>query len=234
MAARRWMGILVLNAALALAFRAMVPAQPLLSDRDSYDWVGEHGLAPGCPMSVYCYRVLVPSLLESIPLPPETRWRAYEFLANTLAGFVLALAVARVTPGLRGPLLATWLAQTSFALTYTAYDPFTADPMVFLIAALTLLAWLADWPMLVLGLGVAGVFAKETVALVVSAAAMAAWIRSREDPVETVGPRGRRVVDDPADVPLGDGHLRRLGIQGEPRDAAHRRVLAGDLADAPR
>jgi hypothetical protein len=76
MPARRWIGILVLNAALACAFRTMVPAEPLLSDRESYEWVGEHGLAAGCPMTVYCYRVMVPSLLDAIPLAPETRWRA--------------------------------------------------------------------------------------------------------------------------------------------------------------
>ena len=177
MPARWWLGLLVINAALALGFRAMVPDQPLLSDRESYEWVGEHGLAPGCPMSVYCYRIAVPLLVDALPFEPEARWRVFEGVANTLAGFVVALAVARLAPGLRAPLLATWLAQSSFALTYTAYDPFTADPMVFLIAALTLLAWLADWPMLVVAIGLVGVFAKETVALIVTAAAMAAWLR---------------------------------------------------------
>lgn len=171
---RYWLGIFALNAALAVSLRVIAPAQPVVSDRAAYEYVGQNGLAPGCPVTVYCYRILVPVVLDRVPLPSETRWRLFEALSNIAAGFVLALAVARAVPVPLAPLLATMVVQAGYGFTFTAYDPYTADPFVFLISATFALAWIADWPVVSVGLAVVGGFVKETVALVATAAGLGA------------------------------------------------------------
>ena len=80
--------------------------------------------------------------------------------------FVLAVATARAIPGRLTAALASVLAQSSFGLTYTAYDPFTVDAVVFVFASLFTLAWVADWPLLAVLLGLVGVFVKQTVVLI--------------------------------------------------------------------
>ena len=77
------------------------------------------------------------------------------------------------TVPLGSPFVGSILLQSSYAFSFTAYDPYTPDPVVFLIAALVLYLWLADRAVTIAALAVAGVFAKETVALIVSAPALA-------------------------------------------------------------
>jgi hypothetical protein len=175
--ARHWLALLLANLALAGALRLAAPEQPALSDRVAYEYTGRHGLDRDCPFSVYCYRLLVPVVLEQLPWNPETRWRTYEFASTSLAGFVTALATAQVTAAWQAPLLATLVVQMSFGFTFTAYDPYSPDAMVFLVAALLVLAWISNRPWAALGLSAIGVFAKETVALVALSAGLAAVVR---------------------------------------------------------
>ena len=177
---RHWLVVLLTNFALAGVLRLGVPEQPAFSDFNAYDYVGRHGLEPDCGYSVYCYRVLVPVALAQLPGPPEARWRTAGVISISLAGFVTALATATLTPAWQAPLLATLVAQLSFGFTYTAYDPYSPDSMVFLLAALLLLAWLRQRPWAALGLSAIGVFAKETVALVAVSAGLAAILRRRD------------------------------------------------------
>jgi len=175
---RHWLAILALNAVIALGLRAIVAPQPIYSDRETYEQIGQRGFAPDCKADIFCYRVLVPVLLERVPLPSEQRWRAQEALSVILAGFVLAVATGRVLAGRLAPALATILAQTSFGLTYTAYDPYTVDAVVYLIASLFALAWFADWPVLAALVGMVGVFVKQTAVLLAATPALAALIMS--------------------------------------------------------
>lgn len=174
---RIWSGIVLFNVALAASVQMAAPAQPRLSDRMEYEYTGRHGLAPNCPYSIYCYRLLVPMALDRIPVEPERRWRAHQLLANAAAGSVIAV----VTAPLASPFLATVLVQTSYGFAFTAYDPYTADPLVFVFAALLTLCWMRGWPIAALALAAIGVFAKETVALVALAPAAAA-VLGRERP----------------------------------------------------
>ena len=58
-------------------------------------------------------------------------------------------------------------------------DPFTPDAAVYLLAACLAVLWWLDRPWLAMLLAVAGVFAKETVALVMTAVALAACVQPR-------------------------------------------------------
>lgn len=171
----RWSAALAINAALAALIAVAAPSQPRLSDRAEYEYTGRHGLAANCPNSIYCYRVLVPMLLERIPADPERRWRAHEWIAHTVTGTVVSLAVAPWA----SPSIAATMLQLSYPFAFTAYDPYTADPMVFLIAALTLQLWLTDRWLAFTIVAAIGVFVKETVALIAAAPAIAVVLADR-------------------------------------------------------
>jgi MFS family permease len=172
----RFVGLAALNIALAVAAYLLVPEHGVATtDRQGYEWIAQHGLAPDCPHTDFCYRVLVPTLVAHVGLPAGVAWGVYAVVANAAAGFVLALACARIArpPG-RAAVLGTLTAQTSFGFTFAIFDPYTPDPAVFLAGALLTLAWLSDRPWLALAVAVPGVFAKETVALISVALALAA------------------------------------------------------------
>lgn len=170
--------IILLNALLAAVVQ-LTAASPKLTDRQEYEWVGHHPLEPGCPWTVYCYRVLVPVLLEQIPVDAEVRWRGYQWAANTAAGSLVAVTTAGLVTGWPAPFLATAMVQSSFGFAFTALDPYSADPMVFVFAAGLAWLWFANRPGAALATGLVGLFAKETVVLVSGAAGLAALLDRR-------------------------------------------------------
>ena len=171
-----WLLILLLNVTLAVAIRVASPEQPLYSDLRSYQYVAEHGLAPDCVVHIFCHRLLVPLALQAFPGDVETRWRTYSFVMNVLSGMVIAAVAMKVLRTRSSAAYATVIAQLSYGFTYTAYDPYSADPAVLLVSALFALAWMWDRPGLALLIGLPGVFVKQTVALVVGAGAVAALL----------------------------------------------------------
>jgi hypothetical protein len=170
-----WLLVLLVNAVLSAAIAGLAPRQPVLSDRNDYEYNGQQWLTAYGPNSIFCYRFLVPVLLEFVPAEPEPRWRAYQWLAHTTTGSVLAMTVAPIA----SPLMTSVLIQSSYGFAFTAYDPFSADPFVFLVAALTLHLWLLDRTLALTLLASVGVFAKETVALIASVPALAVMLSER-------------------------------------------------------
>ena len=51
--------------------QALAPAQPRMTDRNDYEYTGRQPLTANCPNTIYCYRILVPVLLEQVPMDPE-------------------------------------------------------------------------------------------------------------------------------------------------------------------
>jgi len=171
----KWSATLLINAALAALVAAAAPSSPRLSDRAEYEYSGRHGFEANCPNSIYCYRVLVPMLLERVPVDPQLRWRAHQWLMHTGTGTIVSIAAAPIA----SPFIAATVLQLSYPFAFTAYDPFTADPMVFAIAALTLYLWVSDRSLAFAAIAALGVFVKETVALLASATAIAALLSGR-------------------------------------------------------
>jgi hypothetical protein len=132
--AQRYVAIGALNLALAVTFFLLAPVAPRLSDRETYDYVGLAPFAPNCPFSIYCYRPLAPALVHNLPIDPGIGWRAYQVVSNAAAGSVIATVAATLSPAGVVPLLASVMAQTSYGFTFTAYDPYGPDPLVFLMA----------------------------------------------------------------------------------------------------
>lgn len=173
--------LLLLNAVLATMMRAGAPLQPARSDLVEYDYAAKHPLQPGCPHDVYCYRVLVPYVLEQLPGSTEFRWRTLAQVSNTAAGSIVGLMTASLTPGWAAPILASLIVQTSFGFAMTAYDPYSPDPFVFLVAAVIAWLWLLDRPIVALLVACVGVFGKETVAVMAAVAACAAVVERRSN-----------------------------------------------------
>ncbi len=182
-----WLSVCVVNLALACAVGVLAPREiGTTADRTGYEFVEAHPLAANCPHSIFCYRVLVPGALEHIPSPDVVRWRAFAIGANTLTGVLLAglaaaaavRSVAFTRPWLAA-IVASILYQASFGATFAVFDPFTPDAAVYLLAACLAVLWWLDRPWLAMLLAVAGVFAKETVALVMTAVALAACVQPR-------------------------------------------------------
>lgn len=170
-----WLFVLIFNAMVAAGIAALAPNQPVLSDRNDYDYNAQRWLTAYCPNSIFCYRILVPVLLEFVPMDSEPRWRAYQWLAHTATGALVSMAAAPIA----SPLITTVVLQSSYAFTFTAYDPYSADPFVFLVAALTLYLWLLDRTLAMAMMASVAVFAKETVALIASVPAIAVMLTDR-------------------------------------------------------
>ena len=176
--ARYWAAVVVLNLALAVAAAGLAPAEiGTTADRIGYESVGQHPLEGNCPHSIFCYRLLVPTLLQQVPLPHEVSWRAFAVLANFLTGVLLSQVALVAGAGPLGGWIAAILYQMSFGATFAVFDPFTPDPVVYLAAAILALCWLREWPVPGFVVGIVGVFAKETVALLLSTIALASWFQ---------------------------------------------------------
>ena len=78
-----WLSVLLLNAVLSAVIAGAAPEQPVLSDRNDYEYNFTHWVTALCPNTVFCYRILVPVLLNYVPMDAEPRWRAYQWLAHT-------------------------------------------------------------------------------------------------------------------------------------------------------
>jgi hypothetical protein len=182
-----WLGVLVVNVALACAVATVAPRDiGTTADRLGYQYVEQHELAPDCPHSIFCYRVLVPTVLTQFEAPDVVRWRAFVVGSNGVTGTLLAVlgvAAVRIRPWTTA-VVASIAYQMSFGAAFAVFDPFTPDAAVYAIAALLAILWWLDRPWLALCVALIGVFAKEAVSLVISAAALAAYFlpRSRRGP----------------------------------------------------
>lgn len=151
---------------------ALAPAEPARSDREAYEFVGKTPLAPACPWTIYCYRPLAPVLVQALPVDGDVGWRVYQVTANAAAGAILAALTT-------APAIASVMIQTAYGFTFTAYDPYAADPLVFVFAAVLVWCWIRDRLGVAIALAAIGIFAKETVALIAGTLAIAVMIERR-------------------------------------------------------
>lgn len=166
------------NLVLAGTIHLLAPA-PVLTDREAYDWVGTHAFAENCPYTIYCYRVVVPAAVHALPTDADTGWRAFQVAGNAVAGTLIAALAGGLAATPAAPLLASVVVQASYGFAFTAYDPYAADPLVFVLAALLTWCWITNRPWLALATCVIGIFTKETVALLAGVVALAALIERR-------------------------------------------------------
>src|ERR1700733_4274729 len=117
---------------LLLGAIAWAAQPPVSSDSDIYQQIGRDGVVLDCH-DVHCFRVLVAIGLEHLPGPSLLKWKTYAVLTDAAA----ALAVGRLCLVLglsaRLALLATWIAAAGFGPLQAVFDPYTSDPLMYLL-----------------------------------------------------------------------------------------------------
>jgi hypothetical protein len=146
----------VLLAGIALAS----PAPDRVTDRDVYEATAARGIVPDCG-DLHCFRVLVPWVLGPLPGASIVKWKAYAVVCNAataVAVFVWCLAL-----GL--PRRAVWMASMAsafgFGSLYTLHDPYTSDPLMYLLGPFISSEALNGRTAVAAAVAAVGVFAKE-------------------------------------------------------------------------
>jgi hypothetical protein len=165
---------------LLLGTIAWVAREPASSDRQMYEQIGRQTVVLDCH-DVHCYRVLVAIVLERLPGPSLVKWKAYAVLANAAA----ALAVGRlcIVLGLsaRLAMLATWIAASGFGPLQAVFDPYTSDPLMYLVGPVMMTELLENRVGRAGVIGTVGVFAKEFAAVPMWIFALMAGLQRRWD-----------------------------------------------------
>jgi hypothetical protein len=141
---RRLRAIWFAAAALALAaIAAMSPRPDRVTDRGTYEKTAAQVIVPDCT-DIHCFRVLVPWVLGRLPGPSTAKWKLYAAGAN--AGASVAVFELSLLLGLsrRGAALAAVASASGFGGLYTLCDPFTADPLMYLLGPVLTIELLRD------------------------------------------------------------------------------------------
>jgi hypothetical protein len=180
MTARQTILTFVALAVLLGAAAAVAPAPWYQTDRDAYEATARQGIVWDCS-NLQCFRVLVPWVLGRLPGPSIVKWKTYAVLANVLA----AIAIGRLSLALglapRAAVIATWISAFGAVPMLTLFDPFTADPLMFLLGPLLTTSLLAGRRTRAMLVGAAGVLAKEFAAAPLWIFALWAALRRRWD-----------------------------------------------------
>jgi hypothetical protein len=142
----------------AIAWLSPPPAR--ITDRGLYEATAERTIVPDCS-DLQCFRVLVPWVLGRVPGPSLFRWKAYAALCNASAA--VALFPLCLTLGLsrRVAVFAASMSAFGFGALYTLHDPFTSDPLMYLIGPVVTNQLLVGRFAFAASVGIVGVFAKE-------------------------------------------------------------------------
>jgi hypothetical protein len=150
--------------AVLLGAVAWVAQSPASSDSDVYQQIGRHGVVLDCH-DVHCYRVLVAIVLEHLPGPSIVKWKAYAVLTDAAAALAIGRLCVVLGMSVRLAVLATWIAAVGFGPLQAVFDPYTSDPVMYLLGPLMMAELLEDRVARATLAGSIGVLAKEFAAV---------------------------------------------------------------------
>jgi hypothetical protein len=150
--------------ALLLGVIATAARQPVSSDSEMYKDIGQHAVVLDCH-DVHCFRVLVAVVLEHLPGPSIVKWKTYAVIVDAAAA--LAVGHLCVVLGLSASLasLATWIAAVGFGPMQAVFDPYTSDPLMYLLGPVMMASLLKGQLGRATLAGSIGVLAKEFAAV---------------------------------------------------------------------
>jgi hypothetical protein len=134
---------------------------------------------------IHCYRLLPAPLIEYLPGPSLVKWRAYAVLTNAAAAIALGRLCLVLGLSSRAAGFATWIAGLGFGPMQSVFDPYTSDPVMYLLAPLMMADLMADRlgrPTLV---GSLGVLSKEFAAAPLWIYALLSALRKQWDTAST-------------------------------------------------
>jgi hypothetical protein len=122
-------------AALLGAIAAASPTPNRVTDRDVYEATAARRIVPDCG-DLQCFRVLVPWILGPLPGGSTLKWKAYAVVCSSatavaMFAWCLSLGLSR-----RAACIGSVASAFGFGSLYTLHDPYTSDPLMFLIGPL--------------------------------------------------------------------------------------------------
>ena len=154
----------------------IAPAPDRTTDRDVYEATAAHGVVYDCS-DLQCFRVLVAWTLGALPGPSLPKWKLYAALSNTAAALMVGELSLAFGLSSQAASMGTWMAAFGFGSLYTLFDPFTSDPLMFLMGPLVTLLLIRDRLRIAAVVGSIGVLAKEFAAVPLFAFALAAALK---------------------------------------------------------
>jgi hypothetical protein len=136
------------------------PAPDRVTDRDVYEATATHRVVPDCS-DLQCFRVLVPWILGPLPGASTLKWKAYAVVcssATAVAVFAWCLSLG-LSP--RAACIGSVASAFGFGSLYTLHDPYTSDPLMYLLGPLIAREALAGRIGVATAAGAVGVAAKE-------------------------------------------------------------------------
>jgi hypothetical protein len=165
-------------ACVLLAIAWLSPRPDRVTDRGIYEATTSQFPVLDCS-DLQCFRVLVPLTLHLFPGSYDARWKSYAALCNAAAAVALVPLCMAFGLGRRAALMASVVSAGGFGSLYTLHDPFTSDPLMFVMGPLLTYQLLTDRIGLAGLTAVIGVFAKEFAAAPVYAFAACSFVERR-------------------------------------------------------
>jgi len=159
---------------------AAIAGTPVAGDRDVYQKIGGQLFVLDCH-DIHCYRLLPAPIIEHLSGPSLVKWRGYAVLTNAAAAIALGRLCLVLGLSSRAAGIATWIAAFGFGPMQSVFDPYTSDPVMYLLAPLMMADLMAERlgrPTLV---GSLGVISKEFAAAPLWIFALLAALRRRWD-----------------------------------------------------
>jgi hypothetical protein len=122
---------------------AAIAQPPVSGDRDVYQKIGRQLVVLDCH-DVHCYRILPAPILEHLPGPSLLKWKTYAVLTSAAAALALGRLCLVLGLSSRAAMFATWIAAFGFGPLQAVFDPYTSDPVMYLLAPLMMADLLAE------------------------------------------------------------------------------------------
>jgi hypothetical protein len=150
----------VVFAALLGAIAALSPAPDRVTDRDVYEATAANIVLPDCG-DLQCFRVLVPWALGRLGRPSTITWKAYAVVCNAATGVAVFACCLAFNLSRRAAAMASVASAFGFGSLYTLHDPYTSDPLMYLLGPVITNEALAGRLGIAAAAGAVGVMAKE-------------------------------------------------------------------------
>jgi hypothetical protein len=146
--------------ALLGSIAALSPAPDRVTDRDVYEAAAANIVVPDCG-DLQCFRVLVPWVLGRLGGPSTITWKAYAVVCNAATGVAVFACCLAFNLSRRAAAMASVASAFGFGSLYTLHDPYTSDPLMYLLGPVITNEALAGRLGIAAAAGAVGVMAKE-------------------------------------------------------------------------